>query len=181
MGGSKSSSSNQTTTVTTQEDNRVAGTDNAIVAGKGATIDLSTDVGGGISIIEQNANGAAELAAFAEVASREAGETSREAIKSNREVSLKGLGLAGDVSDDAFDFADKNTEQVIGALIGAGELIDETGDQSREQGFGFARDVLAGYEDARLNETERNFERITQGLMVVGVVGIAAWAFVKGK
>ena len=182
--GSKSSSSSSSTSVTNQADNRVAATDEAVALGAGASLDASTKFAGSpITVTNSSADeGIAEQWSKALATGlREAGETSRAAIQSNRDVSGQGLTLAGAVADDGFDITRSVVQILADTAAEVVDTVDEAARSNSAQSYSFAGRVLEGYEDARLSEAERKFNQIMTAALTLGIAGVVAWAYVKGR
>lgn len=206
MGGSKSSSSSSTSNYTNQQDNRVAASDYGIALGYGAELDSSTNLDGGSSInyftevtdggafdfgtAVSNNNTAATIAALnSNTAAADAARRTTEAalgvlgdsVRAGYDfaggVSADGFNLASAVTGESFEFADASLE----GLLAGQEILKEATNQANETAFGFAGNVLAGYEKASLEESERNFRQVMVAAMVLGGLAIVAWAYVKGK
>lgn len=160
-GGGKSSSSNKTTTVTNQEDNRAAATDNALALSKNTLTNASVNYT--VNSLDT------QLAALAAM---EAGDTVRKALDTNRAVTDRAFLSSERVTGDAFDFSSDVSDDALGLVkdttFKAFDLVSTRGKDLQDSAFGFAGNVLAGYEEAKKDESERNFQMIIQASMVLG-------------
>ena len=141
-----------------------------------------------ITNTSSDADIAAALSGAAASISADAGKTNRAALDANKAVSLGGLNLARDVSDDSFDFAGEVSDDSFGFAKGALDtlatafgVVQADASDSREDGFEFAGQALDGFIDNQLEEGERQFNRLMTVGLVLGVAGIAAWAIVRAK
>jgi len=169
-GGGGSKSSNETRNETNQFDNRVAATDDAIAIGAQGTYDRSV----GRDVIFQSVDPG--LSDFAKVAASETGETSRAAISSMSKAITESFGFGKDVVDSSLGLVEETTGDAFDIVEDASIRFGELGKSTTEAGFGFATNVLAGYEEARKDETERNFQMLIQAGMVIGVAYFASVA-----
>ncbi|MEQ8585938.1 MAG: hypothetical protein RLO01_01850 [Thalassobaculaceae bacterium] len=192
MGGSRSSSSASTSTNTITNDYRVAAADNGIAIGREGTLDTSTslsdqasinytttttDNGATAAALAANAAAAAEARRTTEAALAVLGETTRQSFDFAGGVSADGFDLAGSVAGESFEAVDA----ALAGLLAGQETIENASIQANESAFGFAGSVLAGYERASLEESERNFRQVMVAAMVLGGLAIVAWAYVKGR
>jgi hypothetical protein len=193
MGG-KSSSSSATTSQTVTQDNRVAAADSAVAVGSGGQLDQSIQ---GVELNDSSnrstnniitADGAFDVADSAIWAGVQGTESVLDAFTTSnkqnqdtlREVFGKSIDFAGDTTSTGFDFlggiAGEQYEFADDVLMSLTQGVDS----AQEKSYGFAGNVLQGYEESRLEESERKFNQIVTAAIILGVAGLVAWAVVKG-
>jgi len=195
MGG-KSSSSSATTSTTVTQDNRVAAADNAVAVGSQGQLDQSisgvnlsdssdrSTVVNNIEVADGLTEAASDVARYGvqgveallgafEVQGKQNADTLRE-------VFGKSIGFASDTTGTAFEFlggiAGEQYEFADDVLVSLTQGVQSAQDKS----YGFAGNVLSGYEESRLEESERKFNQIVTAAIILGVAGLVAWAVVKG-
>jgi hypothetical protein len=186
MGG-KSSSSSSTSSTTVTQDNRVAAADSGVAVGQDGYYDGSTgdvnvtnvETAEGLTDAAESIVGSGIIGVQSLIDGLNAG--GKQTQDTLREVFGETIDFAGDVSADSFEFLGGITgeqyELVDGVLTEAFAGID----RSQDQGYDFSSRVLEGYEESRLESSERKFNQIVTAGVIVAVVGLIAWAVVRGK